>query len=84
MTKFNQSKFESEAKKLVAEYLNYKVNEKELSIVGFCKVGANTKAMLRIGPDYRYFDVTYFGKEGVYILDVYHLVGRKEIYEEEL
>ena len=37
MTKFNQAKFESEAKKLVAKHLNYKVNEEDVSIVGLVK-----------------------------------------------
>ena len=46
MTKFNQAKFESEAKKLVAKYLNYQIDEKELSIVGFSKVGADAKVMI--------------------------------------
>ena len=45
MTKFNQAKFESKAKKLVAKYLNYEVNEKELSIVGFSKVGAHRRRL---------------------------------------
>lgn len=71
MTKFNQAKFESEAKKLVAKYLNYEVNEKELSIVGFSKVGADAKAMLSSDLDYHYFEITYFGEEGKYKVDVY-------------
>lgn len=86
MTKFNQAKFESDAKKLVAKYLNYEVDEKEVFLVWFSKVGANAKAMLSSDLDhrYRYFDVTYFGEEGVYILDVYRLVGWDEFHEEEL
>lgn len=92
MTKFNQAKFESDAKKLVAEYLNYKVDEKDVidekdvSIVWFSKIIKNAKAMLSSDLDhrYRYFDVTYFGEEGVYILDVYRLVGWNEFHEEEL
>ena len=35
MTKFNQAKFESDAKKLVAKYLNYEVNEKRIV---YCRV----------------------------------------------
>lgn len=71
MTKFNQAKFESEAKKLVAKRLNYKVNEEDLSIVWFSKVGSNARAMLSSVLDNRYFEVTYFGEEGKYIVDEY-------------
>lgn len=71
MAKFNQAKFESDAKKLVAKYLHREVNEKELSIVGFSKVGANAKAMLISALDCHYFEVTYFGEEGKYKVDVY-------------
>lgn len=92
MTKFNQDKFESDAKKLVTKYLNYKVDEKDVidekdvSIVWFSKIVKNAKATLRSDLDhrYRYFDVTYFGEEGVYILDAYRLVGWDEFNEEEL
>lgn len=86
MTKFNQDKFESDAKELVAEYLNYKVDEKDVFIVWFSKFGANAKAMLSSDLDhrYRYFDVTYFGEEGKYMLDVYDFVDWKEFHEEEL
>lgn len=90
MTKFNQEKFESKAKKLVAEYLDYWVNEKdvidekEVFIVWFSKVGANAKAMLSSHLDNRYFEVTYFGKEGVYILDVYEPTCWDLFHEEEL
>lgn len=92
MAKFNQAKFESEAKKLVAKYLNYKVDEKDVidgkdvSIVWFSRIAKNAKATLRSDLDhrYRYFDVTYFGEEGVYILDIYRLVGWVEFHEEEL
>ncbi|MGY0267805.1 DUF6275 family protein [Limosilactobacillus fermentum] len=59
MTEFNQDKFESDAKKLVAKYLNYEVNEKEVFIVWFSKVGANAKAML--------------SEEGKYKVDVYDI-----------
>lgn len=80
MTEFNQAKFESDAKKLVVKYLDYWVNEKdvidekELSIVWFCKVGANAKAMLSSHLDNRYFEVTYFGEDGEYIVDFYSYV----------
>lgn len=92
MAKFNQAKFESKAKELVAEHLNYGVDEKDVidekdvSIVWFSKIGKNAKAMLRSDLDHRhrYYDVTYFGEEGVYILDVYSLVGWVEFHEEEL
>lgn len=73
MTKFNQDKFESDAKKLVAKYLNYEVNEKEVFIVWFSKVGANARAMLRNDLDRRYFEITYFGEEGKYSVDVYDI-----------
>lgn len=73
MTKFNQDKFESDAKKLVAKYLNYKVDEKDVSIVGFSKVGADAKAMLSSDLDYHYFEITYFGEEGKYKVDVYDI-----------
>lgn len=65
MTKFNQDKFESDAKKLVAKYLNYETDEKDVSIVWFSKIVKNAKATLRSDLDhrYRYFDVNYFGEE---------------------
>ena len=81
MTKFNQDKFESDAKKLVTKYLKYKVDEKDVFIVWFSKVGANAKAMLSSHLDNRYFEVTYFGEEGVYIVDVYSLLGRERFNE---
>ncbi|MEK1422274.1 hypothetical protein HCY87_04660 [Limosilactobacillus fermentum] len=73
MTKFNQDKFESKAKELVAQYLNYEISEKDVFVVWFSKVGANAKAMLSSDLDhrYRYFDVTYFGEEGKYVVDDY-------------
>lgn len=73
MTEFNQDKFESDAKKLVAKYLNYEVNEKEVFIVWFSKVGANAKAMLSSDLDFHYFEITYFGEEGKYKVDVYDI-----------
>ncbi len=63
MSKFNQAKFESKAKKLVAEYLHCEVNETELSIVGFSKVGADAKVMI-CDMDDHCFEVTYFGEDG--------------------
>lgn len=78
MTKFNQSKFESDAKKLVVKYLHYKVNEKEVFIVWFSKVGANAKAMLSSALDYHYFEVTYFGEEEKYVVDVYDIAAKGE------
>lgn len=84
MTKFNQDKFESEAKKLVAKHLNYEANEKDVYIVWFSKVGPNAKAMLSSVLDNRYFEVTYFGEEGKYIVDEYDLVGCEGFNEEEL
>lgn len=79
MTGFNQAKFESEAKKLVTKYLNYKVDEKdvidekELSIVGFSKVGADAKVMI-CDMDDHCFEVTYSGEDGEHIVDVYSYV----------
>ena len=73
MNEFNQDKFESDAKKLVAKYLNYKVNEKEAFIVWFSKVGANAKAMLSSNLDWHYFEITYFGEEEKYKVDVYDI-----------
>ena len=73
MTKFNKAKFESDAKKLVVKYLNYEADEKDVSIVGFSKVGSNAKAMLKSDLDYHYFEITYFGEEGKYKVDVYDI-----------
>lgn len=73
MTKFNQAKFGSKAKKLVAEYLNYEINEKDVFIVCFSKIGANAKAMLSSALDCHYFEITYFGEEGKYVVDAYDL-----------
>ena len=85
MTKFNQAKFESDAKKLVAKHLNYEISEKDVSIVWFRNVGVNARAMLSSDRDYRcYFEVTYFGKEGKYVVDIYRHVGWVEFNEEEL
>ncbi|WP_396427419.1 DUF6275 family protein [Limosilactobacillus fermentum] len=84
MTEFNQDKFESEAKKLVVKYLNYKVDEKDVSIVWFSKIGKNAKAMLSSDLDYHYFEITCFGEEGKYVVGVYRLVGGDEFNEEEL
>lgn len=92
MSEFNQAKFESVAKKLVAEHLNDEfdekdmIDEKDVSIVWFSNVGANAKAMLEsdLDYDYRLFTVTYFGEDGEYIVDVYSYVGRIKFNEEEL
>lgn len=83
MTEFNQAKFESEAKKLVIKYLHREVNEKELSIVGFSKVGADAKVMI-CDMDDHCFEVTYFGEDGEYIIDVYSYVECDKSDEEEL
>lgn len=84
MAKFNQAKFESDAKKLVAKYLNYKVNEKEVFIVWFSKVGANAKAMLSSALGCHYFEVTYFGEEEKYAVDVYDIAAMGKFNEEGL
>lgn len=83
MTKFNQAKFESKAKELVAKYLHREVNEKELSIVGFRKVGADAKVMI-CDMDDHCFEVTYFGEDGDYIVDFYSYVECDKPDEEEL
>ena len=83
MTKFNQDKFESDAKKLVAKYLHREVNEKELSIIGFSKVGADAKVMI-CDMDDHCFEVTYFGEDGEYIVDFYSYVECNKSDEEEL
>lgn len=83
MIKFNQAKFESDAKKLVAEYLHREVNEKELSIVGFSKVGADAKVMI-CDMDDHCFEVTYFGEDGEYIVDFYSYVECDKSDEEEI
>ncbi|WP_368887258.1 hypothetical protein [Limosilactobacillus fermentum] len=69
MTEFNQDKFESKAKKLVVEYLNYEINGKEVSIVFFKKGEVYAEAMLKDLDDHR-FVVRYFYEEGVYFLEV--------------
>lgn len=64
MTKFNQAKFKSKAKKLVVKYLNYQIDEKDVFILWSSKVGVNAKAMLSSDRDYHYFEVTYLIEEG--------------------
>ena len=44
-----------------------------MSIVGFSKVGADAKAMLSCDPDYHYFEITYFGEEEKYKVEVYDI-----------
>ena len=83
MRKFNQAKFESEAKKLVVSYYDYEVDEKDVSMVWFSKVGFDAKAMLKSDLDCRYFEVNYFGEAGEYAIGVYDLVDCK-FHEEEL
>lgn len=76
MTKFNQAKFESEAKELVAGYLSYEideVDEEDVFIVWFSKVGADAKVMI-CDMDDHCFEVTYFGEDGEHIVDVYSYV----------
>ena len=73
MNKFNQSEFENKAKKMVSSYCDS--NEKEVFMVWFSKVGSNAKAMLSSDLDDRYFEVTYIGEEGKYIVDIYNFVG---------
>ena len=77
MRKFNQDEFESKAKKLVANYCE--IDEKDVFMVWFSKVGANAKAMLSSDCDCRYLEVTYFGEEGLYVVDAYDLVEHNEM-----
>ena len=91
MNEFNQAKFKSKAKELVAEQLNYEVDEKDVidekdvSIVWFSNVGENVKAMLKsdLDPNHLHFEVTYWGESGVYFIGVYRLVGWTEFHEDE-
>lgn len=83
MNKFNQAKFESKAKRLVAKYLNYQIDEKELSIIWFSKVGADAKVMI-CDMDNHCFEVTCFGEDEEYIVNVYSYVECDESDEEEL
>lgn len=86
MEKFNQSEFESKAKKLVVSYYNYndyEADEKDIFLVWFSQVGTTAKAMLGSYLDSHYFEVTYFGVEGRYVLDVYDLVACKVHNEEQ-
>lgn len=92
MTEFNQDKFESKAKELVAEHLNYEVDEKDVidekdvSIVWFKKEKVYAEAMLKDLDDLddHHYVVSYFYEEGLYILDIYCLEGWVEFHEEEL
>ena len=83
MSKFNQAKFESKAKKMVAKYCE--IDEKDVSMVWFSKVGSNAKAMLNVSvdPNYYYFDVVYNSEISRYIMSVYNFV-HCDFYEEEL
>ena len=87
MSKFNQAEFESKAKKMVAKYCKidgYEIDEKDVSMVWFSKVGSNAKAMLKISvdPNYYYFDVAYNGEISRYIMSVYNFV-HCDFYDEE-
>ena len=83
MTEFNQAKFESDAKKLVVRCSDYEIDKKDVFIVWFSKVGSNAKAMLSSVSDNCYFEVTYFGEEGKYIVDEYDFAGYDEFPEDE-
>ena len=74
MRKFNQAEFESEAKKMVAKYCD--IDEQDVSMVWFSKVGSNAKAMLNVSvdPNYYYFDVVYNNEISRYIMAVYTFV----------
>ena len=83
MRKFNQAEFESKAKKIVAKYC--KIDEKDVSMVWFSKVGSNAKAMLSISvdPNSCYFDVVYNSEISRYIMAVYNFVDC-DFYDEEV
>lgn len=72
MRKFNQAEFESNAKQMVAKYCE--IDEKDVSMVWFSKVGSNAKAMLNISvdPNSYYFDVVYNSEISRYIMAVYN------------
>lgn len=82
MTKFNQAKFESEAKKMVAKYCE--IDEKDVFMVWFIKVGSNAKAMLSVSvdPNSYYFDVVYNSEINRYIMAVYNFV-HCDFYDED-
>lgn len=80
MTKFNQAKFESDAKKLVVKH--FKVNEEELSIVWLSEAGPDAKVMIYDMDDHC-FEVTHFGEDGEYVVDVYDIVECDTFFEEE-
>ena len=73
MDKFNQAEFESKAKKMVASYCG--IDEKDVFMVWYSKVGANAKAILSIitDPNSYYFDVVYNNEISRYIMAVYDL-----------
>lgn len=86
MEKFNQSKFESKAKKLVANRMidsYYDGDEEDICIIWFNKVGEKAKAVLKsnLGDSY-YYEVNYSGKEGKYILYIYDIVDY-EVHDED-
>ena len=72
MRKFNQAEFESEAKKMVARYCE--IDEKDVLMVWFSKVGPNAEAMLSssIDPNSYYFDIVYNSEISRYIMAVYN------------
>lgn len=82
MSKFNQAEFESKAKKMVAKYCE--IDEKDVSMVWFGKVGSNAKAMLivSVDPNY-YFDVVYNSEISRYIMSVYNFV-HCDFYDEKV
>lgn len=81
MEKFNQAEFESKAKKMVASY--YDIDEKDVFMVWFSKVGLNAKAMLSSDLDSRYFEITYFGEKGQYIMTVHTYNDDEELQMNE-
>lgn len=83
MEKFSQAEFESKAKKMVAKYCE--IDEKDVFMVWFSKVGLNAKAMLKISvdPNYYYFDIVYNSEISRYIMAVYNF-AHCDFCDEEL
>ena len=69
------AKIESDAKKKVVKYLNYGVDEKELTAVWFNELEGHVHVLIRNNRDDIYFEVTYYDEEGKYIIDVYDIVA---------
>lgn len=73
------AKIEYDAKKRVAKYLNYGVDEKELEVVCFNEIGVHAQVLIRNNQDDRYFEVTYYD-EGKCIIAVYDIVALSNLF----